>query len=49
MTCSDCDFRKELARCFDIHIDWRDCWIQDCKLTREEAEKALKEIKDVKQ
>lgn len=43
MTCSDCDFRKELAKCFDIHIDWRDCWIQDCKLTREEAEKALKE------
>lgn len=31
MSCSDCNFRKELAKCFDIHIDWRDCWIQDCE------------------
>ena len=42
-TCKDCNFRKFVAKTFDVHIDWRDCWIQDCKLTREEAEKALNE------
>ena len=34
MTCSDCDFRKELAKCFDIHIDWRDCWDEVCEYKR---------------
>lgn len=42
-TCKDCNFQKFVAKTFDIHIDWHDCWNEDCKLTREEAEKALKE------
>lgn len=35
MNCKDCNFRKELAKCFDIHIDWRDCWIQDCEYRKQ--------------
>lgn len=30
-TCKECDFRKSVAKCFDMHIDWRDCWKQKCE------------------
>lgn len=30
-TCNDCDFRKSMAKCFDMHIDWRDCWQVACE------------------
>ena len=38
-TCKYCNFQKIVAETFDIHIDWRDCWIQDCKYReRKESE-----------
>ena len=31
ITCKDCEYRKFLAKTFDIHIDWCDCWVEDCE------------------
>ena len=40
MTCKNCDFRKFVAKRFDMHIDWLDCWREDCEY------KKLKEVVD---
>ena len=34
-TCKDCNFRKVVAKTFDIHIDWRDCWEEDCEYKKQ--------------
>ena len=33
-TCKDCNFQKFVAETLDIHIDWRDCWEEDCEYKR---------------
>lgn len=33
--CKDCSFRKHVAKTFDIHIDWRDCWNEDCEYKKQ--------------
>ena len=30
-TFENCKFRKWLAKKVDMHIDWRDCWREDCE------------------
>ena len=25
ITCENCEIRKQYAKCFDVHFDWRDC------------------------
>ena len=39
-TCKDCNFRKFLAKTFDIHIDWLDCWNEDCEYKKQKSERA---------
>ena len=34
-TCEDCEYRKIVAKTFDIHIDWRDCWHENCKYKKQ--------------
>lgn len=29
--CESCEFRRWLAKTVDMHIDWRDCWVEDCE------------------
>lgn len=31
VTCETCEYRKWLSANVDIHIDWWNCWIEDCK------------------
>ena len=28
--CKNCEYRKHIARVFDIHIDSYDCWLEKC-------------------
>jgi hypothetical protein len=35
MPCKDCEFRKIVANTFDIHIDWRDCWQENCRYKKQ--------------
>ena len=34
-TCKYCNFQKFVAKTFDIHIDWRDCWEEDCEYKKQ--------------
>ena len=36
-TCKDCNFQKVVAKTFDIHIDWRDCWDEDCEYKKQKG------------
>lgn len=45
MTCKECKFRKLLVDRFDIHIDWRDCWKEDCKYKRKKESEDCIDVK----
>ena len=34
--CKNCEYRKHIARVFNIHIDEYDCWFEKCLLENEE-------------
>lgn len=36
--CKSCEYRKQVARLFDIHIDWMDCWKTDCPYMKKQTE-----------
>ena len=36
-TCKNCEYRKAVAKAFDIHIDWRDCWYKNCKYKQQKV------------
>ena len=37
-TCKYCNFQKVVAKTFDIHIDWRDCWDEDCEYKKQKED-----------
>lgn len=47
--CNDCKYRQYLARCFDVHIDWRDCpRAKGCERIKKENREARKIIRKTK-
>lgn len=43
--CKNCEYRKYIARTFDVHIDEHDCWLEKCFLEMKEEENEQKNIR----
>ena len=39
-TCENCEIRKQYAKCFDSHFDWRDCPYA-CEYAKERVKEEL--------
>lgn len=40
-TCENCSIRKQYAKCFDVHFDWRDCPYA-CEYAKEQVKEEMK-------
>ena len=43
-TCENCSIRKQYAKCFDVHFDWRDCPYA-CEYAKEQVKEETEPIK----